>query len=304
MKTVLVTGGSGFIGSRTLGRLVKRGYRVHAVSRGDVRQAGGVHWHRADVLDPAAMDALVSSVRPTHLLHLAWITEHGKYWTAPINTAWLTASLYLLEVFGRSGGKRAVGVGTCAEYDWTCPGPYREGSPLGPTSLYGAAKASLGLMQAQLAHSLGFEQAWCRPFFLYGPGENPQRLIPSLISAMLRGEAPVCNKPDAIRDFLHIDDVAGAIVTVLDSDHEGPVNIGSGDGVALGLIAQILMELAGLESAPQTGSDVQLAASDCVVTDTSVLSTLGFRPRHTLRSGLTETLGWWRDQAAVGEYGA
>src|ERR1700722_8182981 len=146
MKTVLVTGAAGFIGGHTLQRLAARGYKVEAVSRVAHPSSDAVCWRKADILDIDAVEKLIYDVRPTHLLHLAWITEHGTYWTAPENVEWLIASLKLLELFGRAGGERAVGLGTCAEYDWSAAPPFCEDTtPLHPRNLYGAAKNSLSL---------------------------------------------------------------------------------------------------------------------------------------------------------------
>ncbi len=303
MKTVLVTGAAGFIGGHTLQRLATRGYKVEAVSRVAHPSSDAVCWRKADILDIDAVEKLIHEVRPTHLLHLAWITEHGIYWNAPENVAWLIASLKLLELFGCGGGERAVGLGTCAEYDWSAPAPFCEATtPLLPRNLYGAAKNSLSLMQSQIARHFHFKQAWCRPFFLYGPGENPSRFVPSLACSLLRGESPVCRDPKAIRDFLHVDDVAEAIATVLDSDFEGAVNLSSGQGTELAEVANMLSVLAGSTTAISCARNADDGGS--LVGDASVLTSLGFRPKFGLRSGLDETLEWWRDRLRAAPEGA
>ena len=89
MKRVLVTGASGFIGRQTLAPLVRHGFEVHAVARhASGATMDGVVWHEADLLGPATAETLVVTVRPTHLLHLAWISEHGRYWQCPENLDW------------------------------------------------------------------------------------------------------------------------------------------------------------------------------------------------------------------------
>src|SRR5260370_7046858 len=85
---VLVTGARGFIGRRCLPRLAALGFETHAVSSAPI-DGGGATWHRCDLLDGAACEALVRRLRPTHLLHLAWIAQPGLFWTIPLNMAWL-----------------------------------------------------------------------------------------------------------------------------------------------------------------------------------------------------------------------
>src|SRR5438105_280249 len=135
MKRVLVTGASGFIGRHALPHLEARGFEVHAPGHSSF-----------NVLDEKAHQPLLESIRATHLLHLAWDVTPGKYWTSLDNIEWVRASLSLFRHFAASGGKRWVGAGTCAEYDWSC-GPVlsEETTPLRPTSLYGASKLSLGM---------------------------------------------------------------------------------------------------------------------------------------------------------------
>src|SRR3954447_23069763 len=105
MRTVLVTGASGFIGAAVLPQLVSEGYEVHAVHREHgLPEAEGVLAHAADLLSPRDIDALVEDVRPSHLLHLAWYTTHGRYWSSDQNVAWVEASLRLLRAFSAAGG--------------------------------------------------------------------------------------------------------------------------------------------------------------------------------------------------------
>jgi len=81
MKSVLLTGATGFVGHHCLQPLLARSFTVHAVTA----KASGplfpdVQWHRVDLLDPAQVRGVLTAVRPTHLLHFAWYTEPGKYW--------------------------------------------------------------------------------------------------------------------------------------------------------------------------------------------------------------------------------
>lgn len=111
---------------------------------------------------------LLESIRPSHLLHAAWYAEHGKYWEAAENVSWLKATLSLIEAFCHAGGSRAVGVGTCAEYDWKYGMLVENETPERPLSLYGSAKLAAGHHAAATAIVHGIEFAWARIFFRMG----------------------------------------------------------------------------------------------------------------------------------------
>jgi nucleoside-diphosphate-sugar epimerase len=116
MMRVLITGPSGFIGTHCLRRLLAGDCEIHAVNRaGAGERADRVTWHGADLRDAAQAAALVVKVRPTHLLHCAWVATPRVYAQSPENADWLQSGTALAEAFGAHGGVRFVGVGTSAE---------------------------------------------------------------------------------------------------------------------------------------------------------------------------------------------
>src|SRR5262249_49474926 len=152
--------------------------------------SGSIRWHAADLLDPVAARRLVAETRPTHLLHAAWVATPGVFWHGPENLDWLAAGLELVRAFGEAGGRAFVGTGTCAEYDWPAPHFVEDTPPIRPGTLYGRAKAAMWAAVEACAARYGFAAAWGRLFLPYGPGDAPQRLIPTVIAG-LRGRRPV-----------------------------------------------------------------------------------------------------------------
>ncbi len=234
MTRVLVTGATGFIGRHLLEQVRGAGFEdVHAVCRRPPAETGRVCWHAADLRDPAAAAALVAEVRPSHLLHAAWIATPGVYLHAPENMDWLVSGLALARAFGEAGGQRFVGVGSSAEY---APGdaPCREDeTPVRPASLYGKCKAACWRAVEAAAQHHGFSAAWGRVFLPYGPGDPPQRLIPSVIAALRAGQAIETSHGRQVRDFIFAPDVAAQLVGLLGVAEPGVFNIGTGQGVAV-----------------------------------------------------------------------
>ena len=305
MTRVLVTGASGFVGLPTITELVGRGGEVHALSsRPSLPDLAGVHWHGADLGNDHEVDTLMKDLAPELLVHLAWYVKHGRFWSAPENVLWVERSLRLLRAFAGAGGRRAVMLGTCAEYDWTgADGPLVEmSSPLAPSTLYGVAKDALRRVGSAYADQAGFELAWGRLFFLYGPREAPGRLVSSVIRSLLAGESVKTTSGKQRRDFLHVEDVAGAVVALLHSPVVGPVNIASGEDVTVAEVVDRIAHAVGrpeliLRGAlPDRADEPPLLVGDV----RRLREDAHFVPRISLDVGIAETVEWWRSQLRDG----
>jgi nucleoside-diphosphate-sugar epimerase len=308
MKRVLLTGARGFVGSHCLTPLLARGYEVHAVSRArnaietpgpvDVPKDGArIIWHEADLLDGQQVDALLAAVRPTHLLHLAWVVTPGAFWTSPLNWPWVDASLKLLAAFGAVGGQRAVMVGSCSEYAPSA-NPCVEGqTPLAPATAYSACKAALSVMLPAFARQYGVASAaWARVFYLYGPGEQAERLVPSVIRTLLRDEAMPCSHGDQVRDFLYVGEIADALAALLDSPVTGSVNIASGRPITLRAFLSTIGVQLGRERLLEFGArPARPDEPPTLIADVTRLTReVGWTPRTSLEDGMARTIAWWR----------
>jgi nucleoside-diphosphate-sugar epimerase len=297
MTSVMLTGASGFIGRQCLAVLQSKGYEVHAVSRQRLAwpTSPDTYWHQVDLLTLGSPTDLISRVKPTLLLHLAWCATPGSFWVAPENVEWIRASLELLTAFAKHNGKRVTVAGSCTEYDWTAGECAEDTALLKPSTLYGTSKDALAKVLHSWSGTIGLSHAWGRIFHLYGPFEHPSRLVAYGVRCLLEGRPALCSGGSQIHDFSYVEDVAGALVTLLEAGVQGPVNIGSGTPVA---VRDVLSEIGRQIGRPDLlrfgarDSDPETAR---IWANTQRLSKeVGWSPRYDLTSGIEQTIEWWR----------
>jgi len=299
MSRILVTGLGGFIGKRIVPFLLERGFEVVGAGRAarPASMDSRVHWLTVNLFDHAAVRDLVAKAAPTHCLNLAWYVEHGKYWRAPENIAWVQASLNLLTAFVDAGGKRFVGAGTCAEYDWSYGRLSETETPRNAASPFGRCKNAVFEATMAYADIKDISAAWARIFFLYGPGEIETRLVPHVIVSLLKGQEAKTSHGEQLRDFSHVDDVAAALAALVDSDVRGAVNIGSGEATKVRTIVETAARMIGRRELVRLGAiPAQAGEPELLVADVRRLrDEVKFQPRITLEAGLQSTIAAYRD---------
>ena len=301
MKQVLLTGASGFIGRHTIQPLIKRGFDVHCIYRTvkpDITpNENNVTWYQTDLLNTTDIQNLFDSLSPTHLLHLAWDVTPGSYLESINNFDWLVSGLHLLNEFAESGGIRALCAGTCFEYDLRYGYCNENLTPAVPSTYYGSCKHQLQTIGEKYADERGFNFAWGRIFYPYGPFEYPARLVPSVIQALLKGEPAQCTHGNQIRDFLHVTDVADAFVTLLDSEVTGIVNIGSGKPISIKELVMQIAQFLGKEEDIQLGTfPARKDEPPFIVADTTRLrKEVRWCQKYSLEEGIMDTISWWKN---------
>ena len=304
---ILLTGVTGFIGSHLARRLIDEGYTVVGLVRAGSRHdrlaafADKMELITGNIADSRTARDLIRSASAEVLFHLGWYAEAGRWHGASDHIECLAASLALLRSLDGSTCRRVIVAGTSVEYD-TDAGYVSETSPIRPRSLYGACKAALGSVGQQLARQQGWSYVHARIFNVYGPSEDRRRLVPHVIHSLLQGEPCELTAGDQVRDYLHVDDVASAMVAIAASELEGPVNVGSANPVTVSALATMIAGLVGtpellrLGALPTSPDDYRILCAD----NTLLRSRTGWQPRYTLDSGLRATLDWWKDSLRKG----
>lgn len=288
-ERVLVTGASGLIGRAVVRRLRATGVCAIEVLS-NVRPGAESETIVADLLEPASRRKALEQANADCLFHLAWHSDPKSRWTSPENFAWAQATIDLASEFRILGGERAIFAGSCAEYGWQVS-KLSEKSPLTPRTVYGQSKVIACREIERLSELTGLSSAWGRIFFCYGPGEPKGRLLGDLIRGLLEKKTVACTDGEQSRDFLYVDDVAAALLSVLSSRLNGPVNIGSGSAIKVREIIETVGDLIGHPELIDRGR-IQRPVDDpdCIEADVTLLKSTGFTTKWGLMDGLRKTV--------------
>jgi dTDP-6-deoxy-L-talose 4-dehydrogenase (NAD+) len=281
---ILITGGTGFIGSAVLRQSAGAGDPIAALIRSPATLPAGVVPLIGTLAEPP-WDA-IQAFAPDVLIHCAWISTPGTYLDSPENEDHAIWARHLVRRLATAGVRHFVILGTCIEYQAGNGRFSEDSSPLEPRSPYARAKVRL---HRQLQEDLGCSGAglaWGRVFYPYGIGEHPQRLCSSLVARFRRGEEAVLRTPNSTKDYIHVEDLAAAIRLLATEGVRGAINLATGSGVTVREIAERLAREVGRpELVRIPDSPVEDPLGD-VVADTSRLRGLGWEPKVTLESGL------------------
>ncbi|HZW34314.1 MAG TPA: NAD-dependent epimerase/dehydratase family protein [Isosphaeraceae bacterium] len=300
---ILVTGAAGFVGAAAVHDLLGRGTPVQAVVRPGSRPwrlapvAGRLPLHATDLTDADAVQRLIAAVRPSVLLHLA---AHGAYESQAdsgrILTTNVLGTLHLLEAAAACGVELVVNAGSSSEYGFKSQ-PMRETDRLDPNSVYAIAKAA----QTHLCGLFGrrtptMAVVTLRLFSVYGPWEEPSRLIPTLIRRARAGLPLEMVAPEVARDFVFVGDVLRALLDFDRLRHATGevINLGSGVMMTLGEVVAAVQDLFGHRSRVVWGG-MRARSWDTTrwVADPSrAARILDWRPTVGFREGLARTAEW------------
>jgi dolichol-phosphate mannosyltransferase len=311
-RRTLVTGAAGFIGAGLTRRLLADGHRVELLLRpgSDAWRLDGVRdelvVHEADLRDREAVCAAVDAASAEWVFHLA---AHGAYsWqtdTEGIFQSNTLGTLNLLESCVEGGFDAFVHAGTSSEYGLKDHAPSEDEAPE-PNSSYAVAKVAATLLCRQFAEQYGLHLSTLRLYSVYGPWEDPRRLMPTLVAHAMRGELPPLVDPETARDFVHLDDVLEAFLlaaAVSVPGSSGIYNVGSGRQTSLRELVEIACDTLDVSVTPEWGTHASRDWDASVwVSDPSKISReLGWRAGRELRAGLTDMAAWLREHPELAE---
>lgn len=306
-RTVLVTGGRGFLGSHVVDLLRRSGCRdVVAPSRAEY-----------DLTQPEDVRALFHEAEPDVVIHLAAVVggiganraNPGKFFYDN-----MMMGLLLVEEARLAGVGKFVQLGTVCAYPKFTPVPFREedlwtGYPEETNAPYGIAKKALLVQLQAYRQQYGMNGIYLLPVNLYGPRDNfdPERshVIPALIRRIAEAkrdgapEVQVWGTGQASREFLYVEDCARAILLAAEHyDGDLPVNVGIGEEIRIREAAEQIAEAVGYEGALTFDPSKPDGQPRRCLDTTRALETFGFRAHVPFRAGLRRTVRWYLDTVA------
>jgi UDP-glucose 4-epimerase len=303
----LVTGAAGFVGTNLVAALADAGHDVVAWIH-----PGGETWRldtlgararveAVELLDGDAIDAGVERARPDWIFHLA---AHGAYsWQRDperIMQTNLVSTVRLLGACRDRGFEAFVHAGSSSEYGFQDHAPAETELPE-PNSDYAAMKAAATLHCRFVAQREDLHIVTLRLYSVFGPWEEPGRLMPTLVARGLEGKLPPLVSPDTPRDFVSVRDVDRAFLAAAqrtDAERGGVFNIASGRETPLREVVAVARRQLDIAAEPDWGTEPQRDwdAAVWVGDPRKAAAELGWRAEDDLDTGFAAIADWLRDR--------
>jgi UDP-glucuronate decarboxylase len=290
---ILLTGATGFIGSAFLRRALSDGHSVAALVRAESLdrlslENKNLKAIRGTVASPAWDE--ITAFQPDTCVHCAWTTAPRVAYDSPEHLRFFEQSQLFFDRLIDLGIRQVIGLGTCIEYVIGNAPLVEEQTPIGPVGPYAESKNMMRIWLEEASARRGFQLCWPRIFYAYGVGEDPTRLCTSLIQRFRRNEPLVLKTPRSTKDYIYIEDVASAMLLLLEKKFQGVVNLGTGAGVTIFDLAQTVAALLGKRGLVQAEAIEGTDPLGFVVADSTRLRSLGWQPQFDLERGLNTLL--------------
>lgn len=309
-RRAIVTGATGFVGANLARRLLSDGHEVHLLVRPGYNpwRIKGIHddvrIHQCSLIDFNQLKGTVGAIRADWIFHLA---VHGAY--SSQNDQWqmvetnIQGTVNLVEACVCAGFEAFVNTGSSSEYGFKDHAP-AENECLEPNSYYAVTKAAATMYCRYTAYSRDVHLPTLRLYSVYGPYEEPTRLIPTLVVRGLEGQLPPLADPTIARDYVYVDDVSTAYLlaaTVTPQEPGAVYNVGTGIQTTLREVVEVARQAMHIPVEPQWGTmpDRKWDTTVWVADNRKIRGELGWQPHYSFADGFQQTAEWLRSDASI-----
>jgi nucleoside-diphosphate-sugar epimerase len=290
---IFVTGGTGFVGAPVVRELAGRGHELLVLSV-DLGSGKGplpdcIRFVQGDLQNHKDVGHMIKGFGAEALVHLAW--EGLPDYSEEMCERNLIYSMNLFHEAADAGCALLLSTGSCWEY-LARSGMLSEDDQLGGVSIFPAVKNSLRLIGEAIALKRRASFYWLRLFFVYGPGQRRQSLIPNIIRSIKSNQSPVIQTPYARNDFIFVEDVARAVADVIDCRPSGAVyNVGSGTPTSVEEVIRAVYKQLDKPVDEEIFKERRSESGDNFWSNISRISVdTGWRPKYDIAAGIRATI--------------
>jgi len=306
-KSVLITGGAGFIGANFVYKFLGLGYKVFVFEREEAdlwrieKAKAGINLYSPDLTDRDETEKVISQINPEIVIHFAAYgafqrTQQDIGASIDVN---LKGTINLIDACNKIGVQCFISTGSSSEYG-TKNSPIKETDVLEADNIYGITKGAAAMYCQMMARKFDFPVAIMRPFAVYGYFEEKERLIPTIINSCLACEELELTCSDSVRDFIFIEDLMDAYLSAIENigNIKGQIfNIGTGKQSTIGQVAVLVKEITRSGIEPRYGQvkPAQTEPKTWVADVSKAKKMLDWRAKHSLEEGLEKDVKWFRE---------
>lgn len=294
---IFITGGTGFIGKFVVDKLKENNQLLLLTHSKKSSPSKKIKFIKGDLENINGLKKQLKKFKPELAIHIAWegIPDYGIE-TSIKN---LNYGLKLYSLLAEINCQTILTTGSCWEYGGQNGKLAEDKIFPKPFNAFTAAKNSLNFLGQEIAKKNNLNFIWTRLFYIYGPGQKEQSLIPYLINCAKTNKIPELKNPEAQNDFVFVEDIAEAISMIIQNPKKGlsTYNIGSGKLTSVKKIAEIIFKHFGIKTNFKKGAAKQTDSLQAFYADLSKINKeAGWKPQTKITGGIKKTIDYFSDK--------